>query len=107
MPFYNKKVRYICIIGHKSFTLHYCLNKSTNKIHTTKKIMAIRSKQIDSKKLKKLRDRNLYDTIEKMSSEIGLSVHTVGNILRTGWATVASEEKIDAYLNPVTEETHA
>lgn len=66
--------------------------------------MAIRSKQLDSKKLKKLRDRNLYDTIEKMASEIGLSVHTTGNILRTGWATVASERKIDTYLSPATEE---
>jgi hypothetical protein len=100
-------VRNSCFCCHKSITFAYCLNKNTNKIQNKKKFMAIRSKQLDSKKLKKLRDRNIYDTIEVMASEIGLSAHTVGNILRTGWATGASEKKIDIYLAPQTEEIPA
>lgn len=63
--------------------------------------MAIKSKPIESKTLRKMRDINLTKTYKQIAEEIESSEMTVGNALRSGKATVSVIEKFEKYLNPV------
>ena len=61
--------------------------------------MATRSKSIDSKTLIKLRAMSFHVSYQEISEATGLSVHTIGNAIRTGIATKATTEKLTSFLN--------
>lgn len=61
--------------------------------------MAVRSKTIDNKVLNKLRAMSFHVKYSEISEWTGLSVHTVGNAIRTGIATHETTEKLTKFLN--------
>ncbi len=61
--------------------------------------MAVRSKTIDTKSLNKLRAVSFHVKYSEISEFTGLSVHTIGNAIRTGIATNETIEKLTKFLN--------
>lgn len=63
--------------------------------------MTIRSKQIEIEKLKYWRemsfDKTLASIAEALPKKTPLSIHTIGNTLRTGYATERTYNILDKY----------
>lgn len=60
--------------------------------------MAVRSKSIDSRTLSKLRAICFNVKYEVISEHTGLSVHTIGDAIRTGIGTPNTIEKLTNFL---------
>lgn len=61
----------------------------------------MKSKPIDRQLLKSWRNRMWETTYKEIAEQTGLSVHTIGNTLRTGIATPDTITKLTNHFNQI------
>lgn len=63
--------------------------------------MAIKSKSIKTEILRKWRERTFTMTYDEIAAQTGLSKNTIGNAIRTGYATPTTIETLSNFFNQV------